>query len=219
MKIEIWSDYVCPFCYIGKRKLELALKEVSLAEEVTLIFKSFELAPETANDYNGTIHQYIANKYNMKLDEAVQMNSRIIHMAAEVGLAYDFDKLQLSGSFDAHRLSHYAKENGKLEAYTEKVMYSYFTASKNIAKAEVLIEIIKEIGLDEAVAHDILMSDLYTEEVRRDEFEARGKGITSVPYFIFNDQYTVSGAQSIDVFKSVLTGTVTQGSGTTQIKA
>jgi len=218
MKIEIWSDYRCPFCYIGKRKLEMALKEVFLEENITLVYKSFELAPDVTQPYEGTIHEYIAAKYRMALEDAKEMNGRIVNMAAEVGLTYDFEHLKISPSFDAHRLSHYAKEMGKGAEYTEKVMYAYFTDAKDISKSEVLIEIINEIALDEVIARNILSSELYSEEVRRDELEARKKGINSVPYFVFNDKETVSGAQSIDVFKSILNGSVTQEGGITQIQ-
>lgn len=204
MKVEIWSDYVCPFCYIGERKLELALKETGIYEETEIIFNSFELDPSAKERYEGNIDEIMAKKYGMSLAQAKATNDNIVASAKEVGLNYNFDDLKPTNTFDAHRLSHYAKELGKLREYTEVVMKKYFIESELISSTEVLLNAIDEIGLDRERAIEILNSDEYGKQVREDEQKAYNKGINGVPYFVFNDEQAVYGAQPVDVFVNVI---------------
>ncbi|MDD3306606.1 MAG: DsbA family oxidoreductase [Acetobacterium sp.] len=206
MKIEIWSDYVCPFCYIGERKLALALKKTGMTEDVEIVFHSFELDPNAKKSYDESINQLLAKKYGMSIEQARAANSNIINVAKEVDLEFNFDKLQPTNTFDAHRLSHYAKNKGKLKAYTEAVMKGYFTDSVNISDFDVLTAIAGEVGLDRAEALRILESSAFAKEVRQDESNAHARKINGVPHFLFNGKETVSGAQPVDTFVAVIEG-------------
>ncbi len=206
MKIEIWSDYVCPFCYIGKRKLALALEKTSMKENVEIIFHSFELDPNAKKSYAENMNQLIAKKYGMSMEQAVAANNNIINVAKEVGLVFNFANLKPTNTFDAHRLSHYAKEQGQLQAYTEAVMKSYFTDSLNISDFSVLTSIAVAVGLDQAKTLGILESSAFADAVRQDEANAHSRQINGVPYFLFNDQESINGAQAIETFIAVIEG-------------
>lgn len=206
MKVEIWSDYGCPFCYIGERKLTLAIEKTGMTSEVEIVFNSFELDPNARKQYDENINQLLAKKYGMSLEQAIAANTNVINAAKEVGLNFDFDKLQPTNTFDAHRLSHYAREQGKQKAYTEAVMKSYFTDGLNISDFDVLTAIAERVGLDQAEALRILESSDYEKEVRQDEANARSHQINGVPYFLFNGKEAVSGAQAVDTFVAVIEG-------------
>lgn len=211
LKIEIWSDYVCPFCYIGKRNLEQALKQSGMTDEVEIIFKSFELDPDAPKTYEGTIHELIANKYGMSVESATENNNRLVLSAMEAGLIFNFDDLKPTNTFDAHRLSYYAKENGKLSEFNEAVMRSYFTEGLNISDQETLSNLAAEVGLDKEEAKRILTSSDYSNEVRESESDARSKGIDGVPYFIFDGKETLYGAQPVNKFIDVMTSVKNNG--------
>lgn len=200
MKVEIWSDIFCPFCYIGKRRFENALKNFSDKDDVEVIYRSFELNPDAPKVNSNSIHKAIAEKYGMSVEEAKANNDGIVRQAASLGLEYNFDSLILTNSLDAHRLIHFAKDFNKMEEITEALFKSYFTDSKNISDIDVLGDIAKSIGLDKKETIEFLNSDKYKNEVREDELLARKYGITSVPTFIFNEKFKVTGAQSEDVF-------------------
>lgn len=172
MKVEIWSDYVSPFCYIGERKLELALEQTGMKEDVEIVFNSFELDPNAKKSYDDNINQLIAKKYGMSIEQATKANNNIIKAAKEVDLDYNFDDLKRTNTFDAHRLSHYAKEKGKSNEYTKAIMKSYFTHSLNISDFDVLASIAAEVGLNRAEALRILESSEFAMEVRQDESNA-----------------------------------------------
>ena len=204
MKIEIWSDYSCPFCYIGERKLALALEKTGMTEDVEIVFYSFELDPNAKKSYEENINQLLAKKYGMSIEQAIAANNNIINVAKEVDLEFNFDKLQPTNTFDAHRLSHYAKEKGKLMAYTEAVMKGYFTDSVNISDFDVLTTIAGEVGLDKTEALRILESSAFAKEVRQDQSNAHARQINGVPYFLFNGKEVINGAQSVDTFVAVI---------------
>ncbi|MGV8907009.1 MAG: DsbA family oxidoreductase [Acetobacterium sp.] len=206
MKVEIWSDYVCPFCYIGERRLALALEKTGMQENVEVVFNSFELDPNAKKSYDENINQLMAKKYGMSMEQATAANNNMIKTAKEVGLDFNFGNLKPTNTFDAHRLSHYAKDKGKLNEYTEAVMKSYFTDSLNISDFEVLTSIATEVGLDRAEALNILESSAFTEEVRNDESNAYSRKINGVPYFLFNGTEAVNGAQTVDTFVAVIEG-------------
>ncbi|OFV71986.1 DsbA family oxidoreductase [Acetobacterium wieringae] len=204
MKVEIWSDYVCPFCYIGERKLALALEKTGMTAAAEIVFNAYELDPNARKSYDENINQLIAKKYGMSLEQAIAANNNIINAAREVDLDFNFDKLQPTNTFDAHRLSHYAKDQGKQQAYTEAVMKSYFTEGLNISDFDVLTAIAGEVGLDQVEVLRILESSAYEKEVRQDEKNARSHQIHGVPYFLFNETTAVSGAQPVDTFVAVI---------------
>lgn len=204
MKIEVWSDFVCPFCYIGKRRLEMALNEFEHKKEVELVFKSFELDPRSKKKFDESIHEIIAKKYGISLEQAKASNYQITAQAREIGLNYNFDDIKPTNTFDAHRLSHYAKTEGKMNELSERLLKAYFVESMDISDYEVLTKLAEEVGLNGAKVMDILETGRYEAEVRRDEEEASKLNITGVPYFVFNNKYAVSGAQPKEVFLRAL---------------
>jgi predicted DsbA family dithiol-disulfide isomerase len=204
MKIEIWSDYVCPFCYLGERKLKKAIEKTGKNKEVDIIFHSFELDPNAKKQYSESINELLAKKYGMSIEQAKESNNNIIRAARQEGLDYRFDNLKPTNTFDAHRLSHYAKTEGKLNEYTEAVMRSYFTDSLNISDFGVLSQIAEEVGLNKEKALRILGSTEFSSEVREDEENAQELGISGVPYFLLNGKEIVSGAQPVEIFVKAL---------------
>lgn len=204
MKIEVWSDFVCPFCYIGKRRLEQALEPFPHREDVEIVFRSFELDPNAPNETPLTIHEIIANKYGISLEEAKRANADIGRQAEAVGLTFRFDTMKPTNTFDAHRLAQYANEKGKLQDVVERLFYAYFTESKRISDRNVLLAIAEAAGLDRTEAEEVLASGRYTQEVRRDEEEAAALGVRGVPFFVLNRKYAISGAQPVEVFRQAL---------------
>lgn len=204
MKIEIWSDFVCPFCYIGKRRLELALDKFEYTNEVEIVFRSFELDPNAKKVYSENIHELIAKKYSIPLEQAKASNNQLVNQAKELGLNYNFDDLQPTNTFDAHRLVHYAKSENKINELTERLLKAYFVDSLNLSDIKVLSKLALEVGLDEDEALSILESDKYSSDVRLDEELASNIGVTGVPFFVFNNKYAVSGAQPPELFLEVL---------------
>jgi predicted DsbA family dithiol-disulfide isomerase len=204
MKIEVWSDFVCPFCYIGKRRLEQALEQFPHRENVEIVFRSFELDPNAKKETPLTIHEIIANKYGISLEEAKRANADIGRQAEAVGLTFRFETVKPTNTFDAHRLAQYAKEKGKLNDMVERLFYAYFTESKFISDRDVLLALAEAAGLDRTEAEEVLASGRYTEEVRRDEEEAAALGVRGVPFFVLNRKYAISGAQPVEVFRQAL---------------
>ena len=204
MKIEVWSDYVCPFCYIGKRRLEIALNKFENKDEVELVFKSFELDPSAKKKYKENIHEIIAKKYGISVEQAKSSNNQIVEQAKAIDLNYNFDDLIPTNTFDAHRLSHYAKTEGKMNELSERLLKAYFVDSLNISDHNVLANLAGEVGLNSEEALKILESDKYGDEVRKDEESASKLRISGVPYFVFNNKYSVSGAQPPELFLELL---------------
>ncbi|KHD36648.1 DSBA oxidoreductase [Clostridium acetobutylicum] len=204
MKIEVWSDFVCPFCYMGKRRLEIALNEFEYKTDVEISFKSFELDPSAKKEYSENIHELIAKKYKIPVEQAKASNDQIVSQAEAIGLSYNFDKLIPTNTFDAHRLSQYAKTKGKMNDLSEKIFKAYFVDSLNISDYKVLADLAEEVGISRDESLRILESNQYNEEVREDEKNASKLGIDAVPYFVFDDKYAVSGAQPAEVFLEAL---------------
>ncbi|MBE6054579.1 MAG: DsbA family oxidoreductase [Clostridium sartagoforme] len=204
MKVEIWSDIFCPFCYIGKRRFENALSKFQDKDRVEIVFRSFELNTEASKINNKNIHEVISEKYGITIDEAKANNDNIVNQAKTLGLEYNFDDLVLTNSFDAHRITHYAKDFGKNVEMTEALFKAYFTDSKNISDFNILGELAESIGLNKEDAIRFLNSDKYKTEVREDELLARNYGISSVPTFIFNEKFKVTGAQQEEIFLMAL---------------
>jgi len=204
MKIEIWSDIMCPFCYIGKRKFEAALAAFDNKDAVEIEWKSFMLAPELQTDTTKNIHQFLADHKGMSLEEATGMNDNVAHMAAQVGLAYNFDKSIVANSFNAHRFLHFAKQHGKQQEAEELVFQAYFTDGKNIDSADTLMGIATTLGLDAQAFAAAMGSGAFADEVLADIDEAQQLGVRGVPFFVFDRKYAVSGAQDPAVFLQTL---------------
>ena len=204
MKVEIWSDVMCPFCYIGKRRFEDALQYFEHKEEVEIEWKSFQLNPDLKTDPSVNITQYLADIKGWTLDYATQLNNQVTQMAAEAGLTYNFDKAVVANSFNAHRYSHLAKKHGVGIEAEEQLFKAYFTDGKNIDDQDTLIELGRELGIDGAAVKEMLESNAYADEVRNDIAGAQYLGICGVPFFIMNNKYAVSGAQAVPVFEETL---------------
>ncbi|MGK0465637.1 DsbA family oxidoreductase [Clostridium sp.] len=204
MQIEVWSDFVCPFCYIGKRRLEIALEKFEHKDEVELVFKSFELDSSSKKKSDENIHEIIAKKYGIPVEQAKASNNQIVDQAKAVGLDFNFDDLIRTNTFDAHRVAHYAKSEGKMNELAERIFKAYFVDSLNISDHKVLASLAYEIGLSSDKALSVLESDQYGEEVRKDEETASKLKISGVPYFIINNKHVVSGAQPPGIFLEAL---------------
>lgn len=216
MKIDIWSDFACPFCYIGKRHLEAALGD---RQDVEIIFHSFELDPQTAIHHDVDIHQLIANKYGISYEESKANNEQITQMAAAVGLDYNFDIMQMTNTFNAHRLAQFAKTVGKGNEFVEATMEVYFRDGAFLNDEETLVAIGEKVGLNSEDVRRVFHSQEFLAPVRVDQTKAMELGIQSVPFFLIDDQYALSGAQPISVFENVLAQVTEQGQGTTPTSA
>lgn len=204
MKVQIWSDVMCPFCYIGKRRFEEALSTFEYKDEVQIEWKSFQLNPTLKTNTEVSIDQYLANAKGWTIDYARQLNSQVTDMAAQVGLTYNFDDAVVANSFNAHRFTHVAKKHNLGDAAEEQLFKAYFTDGKNIDDINTLVQLGNEIGLDTAELTEALNNNAYADEVHQDMYEAEQLGIRGVPFFVMNNHYAVSGAQASEVFKNTL---------------
>ncbi|MHA7967318.1 DsbA family oxidoreductase [Paenibacillus sp. CAU 1782] len=204
MKVEIWSDYACPFCYIGKERLETALQKFPNRDDVEVVYKSFELDPNAPQKVDHDVHDMLSSKYGMSREQAISMNNNLGAQAKEVGLNFQFDTLQLTNTFDAHRLSQYAAKQGKMNEVTHALFQAYFTDSLLLGDKETLVELGVKIGLERDEVEKVLAGEEYAAQVRADEEEARRLGVTGVPFFVFDRKYAVSGAQSSGAFLQTL---------------
>lgn len=204
MKVEIWSDILCPWCYIGKREFETALNKFSHKDKVEMIWHSFELDPQAKLDYGMDIYDILANKYNITRERSKEMNKQLVARAETVGLTYNMDLVKATNSFDAHRLVHLAKKQGLEWQMVEKLSAAYLTEGKHIGKHETLKQLAIEAGLNEDEIDTVLAGDEYAKEVREDEQESKQLGIQGVPYFVVDRKYGISGAQSNEAFLDAL---------------
>jgi protein disulfide-isomerase len=205
MKIEIWSDIMCPFCYIGKRHFESALKQFPHAENVQIEWKSFQLDPTIPKmDERVDVYQYLADKKGMSLEQSKAMHDNVIQMAKNAGLDYNFDIAVVGNSKDAHRLIQFAKTKGLGDQAEEALFKAYFTDGKNMADMKDLIEIGASIGLDSMELTSVLESDAFAYEMIQDIQEAQNIGVQGVPFFVFDRKYAVSGAQPVEAFLQTL---------------
>jgi predicted DsbA family dithiol-disulfide isomerase len=205
MKVQIWSDVMCPFCYIGKRRFEEALTAFSHQDKVEIEWKSFQLNPALKTDTQLNVYQSLANSKGWQLEYAKQVTNQVAEMAAQVGLDFNFDRAVVANSFNAHRFSHLAKQHNLGDAAEEQLFRAYFTDGENIDDIDTLVNLGKNIGLNETEVRDTLNNkEAYATEVHQDIFEAETLGIRGVPFFVVNDKYAVSGAQATDVFLNTL---------------
>lgn len=211
MKIEIWSDIMCPFCYIGKKHLEKALAQFDDADAIETVWKSYQLDPHIPREhhYKNTL-QYLAETKGMSLVEAEQMTAGVAQTGTRAGVVLDFERAVVANSFDAHRLIHLAQTKGVANAMKESLFQAHFTDGKDINSPDVLIALGKAVGLAEADITGVLESDRYADEVARDISEARNIGVRGVPFFVFNRKYAVSGAQPPEVFLQTLEKSFTE---------
>jgi predicted DsbA family dithiol-disulfide isomerase len=204
MKIEIWSDVICPWCYIGKRRFETALADFAQRDGVQVIWRSFELDPNAPRQQPGTLVEMLASKYRVSPQEAAAMNARVSGVAAEIGLEYHLENARPGNTFDAHRLLHFAASRQLGDRATERVMHAYFSEALPVGDRAALARLAPEFGIAEADALAMLESDAYADAVRADEARAAGFGISGVPFFVFDEKSGISGAQPVEVFAEAL---------------
>lgn len=203
--VEVWSDVVCPWCYIGKRRFEAALALFPHRDEVELVWRSFELdasAPPSAEQ--GTYAQRLANKYHCPVIEAQTMIDTMTATGAKEGLDFRFDLARPGNTFDAHRLLHLALEHGRQNELKERLDRATFTEGSPTSDHSALRALSTQVGLPEAEVNAVLTSDRYTDAVRADEAQARAYGISGVPFFVVDGRYGISGAQPADAVLQAL---------------
>lgn len=206
MKVEVWSDVMCPFCYIGKRNYEKGLQQFAASHDIELVWKSFQLDPGISNDPENRLdtYEYLSQRKGISRDHVIQMHEQVTRMAADAGLEYHLDKTQMVNSFKAHRFLQMAKEKGLADEAEEQLFYANFTEGKDFSDTGILIEIGQQIGISETDVRESLNNDKYADLVNLDFQKAREIGVTGVPFFVFNNKYAVSGAQAPESFAQVL---------------
>lgn len=198
MRVDIWSDIVCPWCAIGRARFEAALLEFTHRDDVRVRWHSFELNPQAPLEYPEPLAEHLAAKYGVSVEQAVGMHQNMTEVAAAEGLDFHFERARSGNTFDAHRLLHYALETGGSrlqDQLKERLFRAYLTDGEPIGDRDALVRVAAEVGLDADEARVILDSDRYSGAVREDESQAQRYGITGVPFFVIDDQYGVSGAQ------------------------
>ncbi|MDO8208311.1 MAG: DsbA family oxidoreductase [Gallionella sp.] len=204
MQIEIWSDMICPWCYIGKRRFEKALEQFGQRENINVIWRSFELDPAAPPRHPGTLNEMLARKYGISSQQAAQMNARVTGLAREVGLEYRLTDARPGNTFDAHRLLHCAAAHQQGDLAVECIMHAYFSESLPVGERAALALLAPRFGIAENEAMAMFESDDYFDAVRTDEARAAQIGITGVPFFVFDGKSTLSGAQPVEVFAEML---------------
>lgn len=202
MKIEIWSDVVCPWCYIGKRRLEAALEE--FGEPVDITWRSFQLDPNAPQEQQEPLDEALASKYGMSVDRARQMMAQMTQTAADEGLDFDFENAQGGNTFDAHRVIHFANDQGLQDEMKERLLSAYMTEGRPISDHDELAKLAGEVGLDADAVREMLDSDDYDDAVKVDRAEARQIGVTGVPFFLLEGKYGIPGAQAAETLLSAL---------------
>jgi predicted DsbA family dithiol-disulfide isomerase len=201
LSIEVWSDVVCPWCYLGKRRIEKALEQFDHRDDVELRWRSFELDPHAPEEREQSSAEHLADKYGMSVDQAEQTNDQMTQLAASEGLEYHLDRARGGNSFAAHRLIQRALEDGRQDAMKERLMRAYFTDGEPIGDPETLRKLAVEVVVDGEAA---LTDGRYADAVRADEQLAARIGIRGVPYFVLNRRYGVSGAQPPELLLQAL---------------
>ena len=203
MKIEVWSDYACPFCYIGERRLNKAIEQLSAQNDITVEFKSFELDPYASREVESATIDRFAVKYGLSKKDAAQRVESISAMGRGEGIDFRYADTLYTNTFDALRVTKLAQERGHDEI-VEKFFDAYFTQNLKLSDPAVIKKIAVECGLDAAEVDDVLNTDKYADAVRNDEKQAAEYAIHSVPYFVINRKYALSGAQSTEVMRDAL---------------
>ncbi|OPH50031.1 hypothetical protein BC351_36515 [Paenibacillus ferrarius] len=203
MRIDVWSDFGCPFCVIGKRKLENALGMFTMRDKVEVVYRSFQLDPNAQNRSLST--EQLAREKGMTVEQLKAKQAQVAHMIKkEAGLDVNYDQVTIANTFDGHRLVHFAAKAGKGAELTERLIRAYLSQRMNIADHNVLVSLGSEAGLNEQDVAEMLESDAYKDSVKDDIAEARKLNISSVPTYVFNNKFLISGAQSEEDFLNTL---------------
>jgi predicted DsbA family dithiol-disulfide isomerase len=204
MKIEIWSDIMCPFCYIGKRRLESALENFEYKNHVEIVWKSFLLNPDMKTDPSKSTAEYLAETKGWSLEQTHQIINQVTEMARGEGLVYNMQKTVVANAKNAHRLLQLSKTLRKGGEMKERLLKVYFTEGKNIDDFETLVTLAEEVGLNKERVETCLNSNEFAELVDQDIFESRQIGVRGVPFFVLDRKFGISGAQPMEVFKDTL---------------
>lgn len=217
MDVEIWSDIACPWCYIGKRKMEEALTRFEHADQVNVTWRSFELDPAAPRELTGKNVERLAKKYGMSLEQAQAAERRVSDSAAAVGLDYHLEDVRGGSTFDGHRLVHLAQRHGLQDAMKERLFRARFTEGGLISDPELLVAAAVEVGLPEDEVRETLAGDRFSDEVRADEDTAASLGISGVPMFVVDRRFGASGAQPPEQLLALLRhGWESRGTGEQQ---
>jgi predicted DsbA family dithiol-disulfide isomerase len=206
MKIEVWSDYVCPFCYIGKKQLEKAIRDSGYEDQIEVTYKSFLLDPTTPENTTKSVYESLSQKFGSSIEEVKKMTAGVAARAKEVGLNYNFDEMKSANTVKAHRLAKWieSQNNELAKAYTEQVLQAYFIQGKAIGLDEELLAIIEQLGLDVEEAKNVLAQNEFESEMQQDIYEANQIGVRGVPFFVFNNKWGISGAQPQQLFEQTI---------------
>jgi len=204
MKIEIWSDFACPFCYIGKTRFEKALNQFDHKENVEIEYKAYQLNPYAPKEMKGTAAESFAQGHGMTAKQAAERFNMFAQNAKSEGLTYNYDIIQMTNTFDAHRLAKWANQFGLEDKLTSRLMKAYFTDGKNLANQEELAALAEEVGLNKEEALKVLKENQFGDQVNNEITEARQVGVQGVPFFVINRKYGVSGAQATEYFLRAL---------------
>ncbi len=200
MKIEIWSDYSCPFCYIGKTHLEKALKELKLTDDVNVVVRAFQLDPLAPKETSETTAAMLSLKYGVTLQHATKMVEDVATKAKRSGITMNYGKVKPTNTFDAHRVMKAAKDKGQKEALMKALFKGYFEDGLNLSDPDVLENIAKSCGMDVVEVKYVLKNDSHRDEVESDLQYAKKLGIRGVPYFLIDSKTVINGAQSVETF-------------------
>lgn len=209
MLIEVWSDVACPFCYVGKKRLETALAQFP-HKDVEVVYKSFMLNPQLETNPDISIADYLAESKGLDPRMVQQMNQRVSQMGAAAGIDFAFEKVVVANTERAHRLLQHAQGLGKGAEAQERIFRAYFTEGRNIDDADTLLALATDLGIEADGARAAIESDAVSYDVQRDIAEARSLGITGVPFFVIDRAYGVSGAQEVAVFEQALNKALTE---------
>ncbi|MBO1269213.1 DsbA family oxidoreductase [Arthrobacter cavernae] len=204
MKIEIWSDVACPWCYIGKRRFETALADFPHKDSVEVQWRSYQLDPSLPEHYDGTELDYLSTRKGMAPAQVSQMFDHVAQQGKGEGLNYRFDNVVVANSFTAHRLIHLAAAFGLQDEAKERLLSDHFEHGKDIGSQEYLTSLGTELGLDAVELGELFTTDKYADAVRKDIAEARAIGVTGVPFFVIDRKYGISGAQPAELFAQAL---------------
>ena len=214
IKIDIWSDIACPWCYIGKRKFEAGAELAGVPVEIE--YHSYELSPDTPVGYEGSHEEYLSGRMGVPIEQARQMLKRVTDIAESVDLHYDYDALKHANTVKAHELIHYAKARGRQLEMKERLLDAYFVRGEHVGHIESLADIAAELGFDRADVVRALTSNEYLADVRADQAQAIEYGIQGVPFFVIDGKYGVSGAQDATVFAQALTQVAAEKAAATE---
>ena len=206
IKIEIWSDIVCPFCYVGKKKIQQVIEKLNIEDEVQIIWRSYQLDPDLPSEKAYPSLEYLMKKKNISAEQMQGMNEYLKQQGLQYGIDFQLDKSMVFNTFNAHRLLQWAKEFNKSSELKEAFMKAYFTNGIDLSNHENLISAVGKVGLDTQKAIEVLKSNDYSEAVENDIYQSKTISLRGVPHFLFNDKFFISGAQEDLVFENAIKG-------------